>query len=129
MTTLSWDDIIASHSAWKQRLSTAISKKEAIDFASLSRDDACAMGQWLKGDGKARFGAHSHFTRVVECHAKFHEEAGKVAATLSAGKFAEASAMLNAGTPFARASQTMVAAILAAKKEAADQVIVYPRRV
>ena len=112
-----WDDIIAAHSAWKQKFGNAIAQKETMDAHKISSDSVCSMGQWLHGEGRTKYSHLGNYLKVLDTHSKFHEEAGNVAAAINAGRYAEASAMIEVGTPYTRATQSCVSAILALKRE------------
>ena len=112
------DSAIGKHAEWKMKLRAAISKQETLDAATISKDNCCELGKWLHGDGKAKFGRLASFTECMTKHAAFHVEAGKVATTINAKKYPEASAMLNAGTGYASTSAAVNTAIMNLKKEA-----------
>ena len=106
-------DAIAAHMQWKARLRNAALAGEALDAEKVGCDDACPLGQWLHGEGRARWGRRPRFTELVERHAAFHRAAAAVARVSNAGRREEALAMLEGGTPFAQATQATVMAIRA----------------
>lgn len=112
------NEAIKAHSEWKMKLRGAISAKSTLDAATISRDDCCALGKWLHGESKPAFGKLTAHADCVRHHAAFHKEAGKVATTINAGKYAEAEQMLGSGSPYASASNAVVIAIGALKREA-----------
>jgi len=97
------NDAIGAHAQWKTKLRMAISRKEQMDAATISRDDCCELGRWLHGDAK-RMGNLAAYREVVQAHADFHKQAGKVAAAINAGKYEDASKMLGNATPYSDAS-------------------------
>ena len=109
------DTAFHAHTEWKVKLRSAIAKKETIDAKIVSADSQCALGKWLHGEGKLKYGKLSAFSECVSSHAAFHKAAGEVARAISAEKFEEASKLLDAGTPFSIAS-TEVGLALAALK-------------
>ena len=109
---------LESHVEWKLRFRMAISQQETMDAETIAKDNCCDLGKWLHGEAKAKFGKLASYTRCVDKHATFHVEAGKVARAVNAGKFAEAEAMLNAGSPFMMASFDVGVAIQHLKQEA-----------
>jgi len=113
------DSAIGKHAEWKVKLRGAISNKEKLDASTISKDNCCELGKWLHGDAKAKFGSLSSYSICMAKHAAFHVEAGKVASTINAGKFAEAEAMLGSATPYNAASSAVGVAIMGLKKEAA----------
>jgi aerotaxis receptor len=106
-------DAIPAHLQWKARLRDAALKGQPLDVERISCDDACPLGQWLYGEGRARWGTRPRFTELVERHATFHRAAGAVARVVNAGRREEALAMLEGGTPFAQATQATVMALRA----------------
>ncbi|MDA8363971.1 MAG: CZB domain-containing protein [Gammaproteobacteria bacterium] len=112
------DSAISKHAEWKLKFRTAISKQEQMDAATISKDNCCELGKWLHGDAQAQLGHLPAHADCIQKHAAFHAEAGKVAAAINARKYAEAEAMINAGTAYAQASNTVGAAIVRLKKEA-----------
>lgn len=109
---------IQAHGEWKVKLRSAIIKKEKLDAQSIGRDDACALGKWLHGEGKAKFGGLPTYTGCVHKHATFHQEAGKVAVAINAGRYEDADRMLAGGSSYAAASSAVGGAILALGKDA-----------
>lgn len=113
------DKALHAHGEWKLKLRTAISKKEQLDATAIGADNRCPLGQWLHGDARGKYGKLKAYGNCVGKHADFHREAGKVAAAINQGRYTEAEAMLNGGTPYAAASSAVGGAILGLKKEAA----------
>jgi methyl-accepting chemotaxis protein len=109
---------IEKHADWKLKFRSAISKQEKMDDVTISKDDCCELGMWLHGESKEKFSQLQAHVDCITKHAVFHIEAGKVAKAINAGKYAEAEAMLGAGTNYANASSTVGVAILKLKKEA-----------
>ena len=58
-----------------------------------------------------KYGSLAIFKTCLADHAAFHKEAGKVASEINAGNFAQAEKMLDYGTPYHSASQSVVKAI------------------
>ena len=112
------DTAIAAHAEWKTKLRSAIQKNEQLDVTVISADNKCPLGQWLHGEAKAKYGNLATHRSCVARHAEFHRSAGAVARTINGAKFAEAEAMLAAGTAYSAASSAVGVAILALRKEA-----------
>lgn len=112
------EQAVQTHGEWKLKLRMAITKKEPLDAVSLGKDNCCTVGQWLHGEGKARFSAKPEFQNAVDKHKAFHVEAGKVAGLINVGKFAEAEAALGANTPYATASSQVGGALIGLKRAA-----------
>jgi methyl-accepting chemotaxis protein len=111
-------EAIRAHSEWKTKLRGAIAAKSQLDVATIARDDCCILGKWLHGESKSVFGPLASHQACMKKHAVFHKEASKVAGAINIGKLAEAQSMLESGTPYALASNEVVFAIGALKREA-----------
>ncbi|MEQ1668367.1 MAG: CZB domain-containing protein, partial [Sulfuriferula sp.] len=109
---------IGAHGEWKSKLRTAILNKEKMDAPTISADNCCGLGKWLYSDGRAQHGKLGQFNQVVAAHAAFHQQAGKIAHMINAGKYAEASKSLDSGTAYANASNNVRSAIMALKRVA-----------
>jgi len=79
---LSFDDAIAAHEQWKERLlrivEDGVGELTALDTAHVRCDDKCTLGQWIHGIAKDKFGKDSIFTDLLNEHAKFHNCAADV---------------------------------------------------
>ena len=106
-----------AHSEWKIKLRMAITKREQLDAVTIGKDNCCALGKWLHGEGKPQIGKYKSYVDCVTRHATFHREAGAVAQAINKGDYAKADAMLEGGTAYAAASSAVLAAIGALKKE------------
>jgi methyl-accepting chemotaxis protein len=82
---LDFDGAIAAHSKWKQRLLDFVAGGgEQLDPAVVGRDDQCALGCWIHGDGRALRG-NTQYTDLKAEHAGFHRCAADVIRTQIAG--------------------------------------------
>lgn len=115
---MSLDTAIQKHVDWKIKFRSAITKKETLDAATISKDNCCEFGKWLHGDGKTQYGKLDSFKTCLSKHAAFHIEAGKLASAINAGKFAEAEATLGSNSSaFSTISSEVVTSIMRLKKE------------
>lgn len=112
------DEAIQKHTAWKVTFRNAISRKEKLDAETMGKDNCCQLGQWLYGDGRARYGTRPEFKAVVENHRIFHVEAGKVARLINAGQYDQVDRALGTDGPFTRASNAVCTAIVQLKRVA-----------
>jgi methyl-accepting chemotaxis protein len=110
-------EAMKAHAEWKVKFRTAIAKKETLDVATISADNCCALGKWLHGESKIKYGRLKSHADCVARHAMFHKEAGKIARTINEMKYVEAEAMMNPSTPFFTASNNVIVAITSLKKE------------
>lgn len=82
---LDFDAAIDAHGKWKQRLVDYVAGGgEKLDPAIVGRDDQCALGCWIHGDGRALRGNAMYGDLKVE-HAGFHRCAADVIRTHLAG--------------------------------------------
>jgi len=112
------DEAIKAHGEWKLKLRAAISSQAQVDAQAIAADNVCPFGQWLHGPARSQYGHLKSYASCVERHQHFHLEAGKVATAINAGKYQEAIAMLDGGTPYASASSAVGGSILGLGKEA-----------
>jgi methyl-accepting chemotaxis protein len=111
-------EAIRAHSDWKTKLRGAIASKSQLDVATIARDDCCLLGKWLHGESRPTFGPLASHQACVKKHAAFHTEASKVARAINNGQYEAAQQMLETGKPYAQASNEVVFAIGALKREA-----------
>jgi len=115
--SINLEGAIKTHVKWKVKLRAAISAKETLDAGTISKDSECEFGKWLHGEAKTKYGNLASYKNCLAKHAAFHMEAGKVAFAINEGKFTEAEAMLNTGSPFSTSSNEVTAAVTALKNE------------
>jgi methyl-accepting chemotaxis protein len=82
---LDFDGAIAAHGKWKQRLLDYVAGGgEQLDPVVVGRDDQCALGCWIHGDGRALRG-NVQYAELKGEHAGFHRCAADVIRTQLAG--------------------------------------------
>ena len=109
------DAIIDAHRQWKVKLRQAIEDRSQVDTATLSRDDCCALGKWIYGDGQ-RLAERPTFSTLVGRHAHFHRVAGQVGELINQRRMREAEDALAPGTAFAQATSEVVSTLSSAKR-------------
>ena len=109
------DAVIDAHRQWKVKLRQAIEDGSQVDVKTLSRDDCCALGQWIYGDGQ-RLAQRPNFVDLVGRHQHFHQVAGEVGSLINQKRMREAEDALAPGTAFAHATAEVVSALSAAKR-------------
>ena len=115
---MNFDTAVQTPALWKTKLSTAISKRERLDLITLSWDDRCELGIRLHGTHRTHYSQHGSHGDRIHKHLAFHTEVTKVAKAVNAGEFTIAEAMLNAGTPYAKASSTLSVTFIQLRKAA-----------
>jgi methyl-accepting chemotaxis protein len=99
---------IQAHLDWKEKLTRYLGKPDrSLDSATVSRDDACALGKWLVGEGRAQAG-HAEYEAVRQEHTKFHRIAGEVIQLADHGRAPEGWARVRPGGDYAVTSRTVV---------------------
>jgi methyl-accepting chemotaxis protein len=116
-TTAFLDEAVDAHVQWKARLKKLLAGQgEALDPVQVARDDGCALGQWIYGDGTA-LAEHSVYDRLKQEHAQFHDAAAAVVRCVKDGNRSSAHAMLDGDGTFSRQS-TKVIRLIKEMKEA-----------
>ena len=112
------EDALAKDGEMRARMLAAIANQHQLDAKAVAKLDACALGNWLHGEGERKFKFLKNFQPAVDAHAAFHSEVEKVVRQINLGEYEQAKAMLSNGTPCTRAFVTMVATVRALKTEA-----------
>ena len=95
VTGLDFDGAISAHSKWKQRLLDFVAGGgEQLDPVVVGRDDQCALGCWIHGDGRA-LRNHANYADLKGEHAGFHRCAADVIRTTMAGDAEAANERVN----------------------------------
>ncbi|HSG21481.1 MAG TPA: methyl-accepting chemotaxis protein, partial [Azonexus sp.] len=85
LSGLDFDGAITAHGKWKQRLLDYVAGGgEQLDPVVVGRDDQCALGCWIHGDGRALRGNAQYSDLKLE-HAGFHRCAADVIRTRMTG--------------------------------------------
>ena len=112
-----FDGAVEAHRAWKVKLRSAMTSGERLDHVAICKDDRCALGQWLHGEGGQRWGTRPAFVQLLQEHAGFHRAAGAVAEAIGRHDVEGAERMLASGSTFAKASNQTVSAIMRVKRD------------
>jgi hypothetical protein len=110
------DAVIDAHRQWKVKLRDAIERQQTVDVDTLRRDDCCALGKWIYGEGKQRFSDRPRFGELIERHKHFHQVAAGVGDIINQRRYLEAEQALAPGTPFSQATRGVVQVLAAAKR-------------
>ncbi len=105
-------DAIDAHVNWKIRLRLLMAGQEKIDATVASKDNECALGKWIYGEGSR---ALAHDPEVLDglrkAHATFHQIAGNAVRAIQSGDVARAEAMLEADGEISEQSFDVVSRI------------------
>jgi methyl-accepting chemotaxis protein len=90
-----FDALVYAHRQWSKKLRRVIEGRcEPLDPEIVSRDDACALGQWMYGTGR-RFQEMPVYEVLRAKHAHFHHCAGDVLRHVIMGERDQASHILS----------------------------------
>ncbi len=123
---MDFDSAIQAHSNWKIKLFGYASgaSKEKLDPVAVGKDNACALGQWLYGDGKKAMAGSAEYGEVMRAHADFHRQAAALVRMIEAGQQSTVIAQLNDGHSRYRECSQKVVGLLMKLKSASLKVAV-----
>lgn len=111
---------VVAHSNWKRHLRQAIEQgKSDFQVETVQRDNACAFGQWLYGEGTTSFPSHDRYEEVKGLHARFHLAAAHVLSLAVGGQGTQATEAMEFGSEFAAVSAKLVSALAKTRDAAA----------
>lgn len=114
---INFEAMVNGHQAWKQRLFDFMGGHgEVVDASVASRDDACALGKWIYGEGQKKLGHLNEFEVLRKHHASFHTCAGEVAGCVHARDMKQAETTLVG--PFVEHTTRTVSALRSLKRAA-----------
>ena len=89
---LDFKGAIEVHMRWKARFNAVISgaSDEKLDIETVRADDRCALGMWLYGEAKQRFGSRAEYLYLLMWHAEFHQRAAGILDAVNSERRAEA---------------------------------------
>lgn len=99
MTEFDIDAAILSHEDLKLRLQRVLEgyTGEPLDPQALGQHDACPLGQWLQGAGRASLGQYPAFEMLVARHKYFHLQAAQLAQLHQSGEYEKALQLFHGG--------------------------------
>ncbi len=104
-------DAISSHEDWRDRLLSYAKGNMLyrVDPDVAAKDGDCALGQWLRGEGKAEYAGVPRFDELVIVHAAFHLEAAALVRMIAGGQAKQARTLIaDLRSPFNQASSKVV---------------------
>jgi methyl-accepting chemotaxis protein len=85
---------VEAHTQWKTKLRMCTTDhSKCPDPAVAEKDNACALGKWIYGDGQ-RFSQDDEFQQLRQDHASFHRCAARIIRSVQQGKAREAENIL-----------------------------------
>ena len=77
--SLDMEAALGAHAAWKRRLSAVLAGQEEVpEIHKVARDDLCALGTWLHGEGHRTFGHTTEYQALLGTHCEFHLCVGEI---------------------------------------------------
>lgn len=115
---MDFDAAIRAHIDWKMKLRSYLSHPDGtIKAAELRRDDQCALGKWIHGEGAA-YAADPDFVTAKDAHIRFHQEAANIVKKADSGQNVGEEIALGAKSPFSAASTDVMTALMRLKSSA-----------
>ncbi len=115
---MDYAEAIKAHSDWKMKLKVYLAKPDhSLNVAEVGADDRCALGKWLRGEGRVHT-EWPEYARLVSEHAAFHKAAAEVVSRADRGVCVDDEIALGNHSPFATASSAVVVALMAMKAKA-----------
>ena len=104
---------IATHSAWSARLKAAIANRHLdIPVKAIRADRQCQFGKWLYGgEFTAAETQTERYRQIGQLHARFHEEAAKVAELAIQGQKQTAEQAMGPASEYAKVSAALANAL------------------
>ena len=111
---------VGDHGTWKKMLRNAVNTgKIDVEIPVIKADNECSFGKWLNGSTLSeKQKKSSHYQKVRELHAAFHEKAAKTAELAITDQKARAMKMLEVNGEFTTASAALTTSMMAWLKEA-----------
>ena len=109
---MEFKDAIDAHVNWKVRLRLLMAGQEKIDANVASKDNECALGKWIYGEGSRALAKDPEvLDGLRKAHAAFHQIAGTAIRAIQSGDLARAEAMLEADGEISERSFDVVSRI------------------
>lgn len=108
-----FDAAIKAHIDWKMKLSKYLENPDgSIEHAKVCKDNACALGKWLYGDGQLyRAEDQSLFDTLKSSHGEFHRAAGEIVEAINMKKIEKATRLLGPHGKYLSVSEKTVGLI------------------
>ena len=109
---------INAHSGWKLKIFNAArnGNKDKLDPVVVGKDNACALGQWIYGEGKALMAGKPEYQELIKLHADFHRQAATLITAIDKGQGQQAESALGDRTsPYSSASSKVISMLMKIK--------------
>ena len=113
---MTFDDAVNSHSEWKRKLHTYVSKPDgSLNVIEVESNNKCKLGRWIRGDGR-KYAGFPEFARLIVEHTRFHKAAADIVRRADLGQDVSFEFALGVGSEFSLASSAVVLAIMDMKR-------------
>ncbi|CAO5680389.1 MAG: hypothetical protein HEEMFOPI_01754 [Holosporales bacterium] len=113
---MDFDEAIRAHSDWKLKLQRYIKGMgDPVDCDKLSKDNVCALGCWLYGEGQ-KYKNHEDFQNLIIAHREFHTAAGDVVKRKDRGENVKEEIVLGSKSAFCQTSERVVSLLMTLKR-------------
>lgn len=114
---MNFDDAVSAHVNWKMRLRSFIDgiSTEKLDPTVIEKDNQCALGKWIYGEGAGMCKTASEFETLKSEHARFHKCAASIVRKVTSGDKGGATTALD-GNEYGQLSNKVVSLIMTLKK-------------
>ncbi len=113
---MDFDAAIVAHSDWKRKLKAYLQKPDhSLQPTELALTTKCKLGEWATGEGR-KYASSPFFQTLTAEHSRFHKAAAELVRKANLGESVNAETALGATSEFAKASTSVVNAIVEMKK-------------
>ena len=115
---MDFDGAINAHAGWKLKIFNAArnGNKDKLDPVTVGKDNACALGQWIYGEGKALMAGKPDYQELIKLHADFHRQAASLISSIDKGQAQQAEAAVNdRNSPYGSASSKVISLLMKLK--------------
>ncbi len=114
---MNFDEAVKAHSAWKMKLSAYLRNPDkSLKADEVSQDNKCDLGKWIHGEA-GQYSQLPEYSALKAEHANFHKAAADVIRKADSGQSTTEDTQLGGNSPFAKASSSVVAAIMAIRRK------------
>jgi methyl-accepting chemotaxis protein len=114
---MNFDQVIASHSQWKSKLSAYLRNPDrSLQPSDVSADNKCELGKWIAADG-AKLANEPEFSTLKAEHTRFHKAAADIIRRANSGEKVAEETVLGATSEFLSCSTNVVQALMHIKSK------------
>lgn len=99
--------LVYAHLDWHRDFWSCLERGDTLDPEALGRDNACAVGEWIHGEGSRHAGL-PQFEALKQAHAEYHSCIAQAVVLANQGRRAEALDRLHADGPCGGLSHDLV---------------------